>query len=324
MEKREYLKNRFKRDFLQYALLQEDTLSAKEIAVKLYGTIDFVEIENEGKEKIKSLCKDHLAFDKLKVDGKLSNELSPDWGLDFKDRLLTEYKNYLDNIPIDEVVKSAIAKIERGIEIQTWHNGIVNMPKAIDVLKEKLKNSSNVLGELSVASLSAKVLENKYEKAKEITLLERIQGNNIDDIIEYRGALLEYVEASCESELNAKVAEIYAKVAEDETLDQLQSGFVSLRQYADELRSSIVECETNAEWERVYDRLIPTSFYRRNVENITAEYAFQMILLQFIARNEEWMIENEMMDNGELKVYVGTMGENISRLFNHILDDLKE
>ena len=40
MNKKEYLKNRFKRDFLQYSLLQEDSLSAKEIAEKLYGVID--------------------------------------------------------------------------------------------------------------------------------------------------------------------------------------------------------------------------------------------------------------------------------------------
>ena len=140
MEKKEYLKNRFKRDFLQYALLQEDTLAANEIAAKLYGTINFVEVENEGKDKIKSLCKSYLAFDKLKVDGKLSNELSQDWGLDLKDKLLAEYNNYLEILPIGEIVKRAVAKIERGIEIQTWHNGIVNMPKAIDILKEKLKN----------------------------------------------------------------------------------------------------------------------------------------------------------------------------------------
>ena len=37
MDKKEYLKNRFKRDFLQYSLLQEDSLPAKEIAEKLYG-----------------------------------------------------------------------------------------------------------------------------------------------------------------------------------------------------------------------------------------------------------------------------------------------
>ena len=32
MDKKEYLKNSFKRDFLRYGLLPEDSLSAKEVA----------------------------------------------------------------------------------------------------------------------------------------------------------------------------------------------------------------------------------------------------------------------------------------------------
>ena len=40
MDKQEYLKNRFKRDFLQYSLLQEDSLPAKNIAEQLYSVID--------------------------------------------------------------------------------------------------------------------------------------------------------------------------------------------------------------------------------------------------------------------------------------------
>ena len=42
MDKKEYLKNRFKGDFLQYSLLQEGSLSAKEIAEKLWGIISYV------------------------------------------------------------------------------------------------------------------------------------------------------------------------------------------------------------------------------------------------------------------------------------------
>ena len=30
-----------------------------------------------------------------------------------------------------------------------------------------------------------------------------------------------------------------------------------------------------------------------------------MILLQFFAKNEEWMIDNELLVNGELKIYIG-------------------
>jgi hypothetical protein len=60
MDKNEYLKNRFKRDFLQYGLLQEDSLPAKEIAEKLYGVIDLNWLIGQGKQEIESLYNKHL------------------------------------------------------------------------------------------------------------------------------------------------------------------------------------------------------------------------------------------------------------------------
>ena len=41
MTKQEYLKNRFKRDFLQYSLLQEDSLSASKIVDKVFVVFEF-------------------------------------------------------------------------------------------------------------------------------------------------------------------------------------------------------------------------------------------------------------------------------------------
>ena len=71
---------------------------------------------------------------------------------------------------------------------------------------------------------------------------------------------------------------------------------------------------------REYNRLVPTDFYYRNVENITAEHAFHMILHQFFAKNEEWMIENELLVNGELKVYVSFKGESIKEMLDRIAE----
>ena len=69
MDKKEYLENRFKSDFLQYSLLQEVSLPAKEIAEKLYGVIDFNWLINKCKQEIESLCNKHLSFEKVKVEG---------------------------------------------------------------------------------------------------------------------------------------------------------------------------------------------------------------------------------------------------------------
>lgn len=318
MDKKEYLKNRFKRDFLQYSLLQEDSLSAKEIAEKLYGVIDFNWLINQGKQEIESLCNKHLSFEKVKVDGKLSNELSQELGYDLKDRILTEYQNYLDSHSTDEIINAVILKIERSIELQTWSNGIVNMQGAIKLLVERLGNSSRSYGNLYTAPISENEILEKFNKAKENTLLERIQGNNIDDIIEYRSVLMEYVQVSCENMLYAKLKEVYSNIANNATFERLLSNFNCLLEYAQELKSSIVDCDANDEWDKEYNRLVPTDFYYRNVENITAEHAFHMILLQFFAKNEEWMINNGLLVNGELKVYASFKVANIREILNRI------
>ena len=322
MDKKEYLKNRFKRDFLQYSLLQEDSLSAIEIAEKLYGVIDINWLISQGKQEIESICNEHLSFEKVKVDGKLSNELSQELGYDLKDRILGEYKDYLDSHPTDEIINATISKIERSVEFQTWSNGIVNMQEAIKLLVERLNNSSRSYGNLYTAPISENDILEKFNKAKENTLLERIQGNNIDDIIEYRSELVEYVRVSCENMLYAKLKEVYASIAIDATFERLHSNFNVLSQYAQELKSSIVDCEANDEWDNEYNRLVPTDFYYRNVENITAEHAFHIMLLQFFAKNEEWMIDNGVLVNGELFLFLNNRITSLDVVLKHFIKHL--
>lgn len=305
---------------MQYSLLQEDSLPAKEIAEKLCSVIDLNWLICQGKHEIESLCNKHLSFEKVKVEGKLSNELSQELGYDLKDRIISDYQNYLDSHSTDEITIAIISKIERSVELQTWSNGIVNMQEAIKLLVERVKNLSISYGNLYTAPISETEILEKFNKAKENTLLERIQGNNIDDIIEYRNALMEYVRVSCENMLYAKLKEVYGSIANDATFERLQSNFNDLSQYAQELKSSIVDCEANAEWDKEYNRLVPTDFYYRNVENITAEHAFHMILLQFFAKNEEWMIKNELLVDGELNVYVSFRGDNIREILDRIAE----
>ena len=196
------------------------------------------------------------------------------------------------------------------------------MQEAIKLLVERLNNSSRSYGNLYTAPISENDILEKFNKAKENTLLERIQGNNIDDIIEYRSALVEYVRVSCENMLYAKLKEVYGCIANYATFEHLHSNFNGLLQYAQELKSSIVDCESNEEWDKEYNRLVPTDFYYCNVENITAEHAFHMILLQFFAKNEEWMIENELLVNGELQVYTSKGNISAGKLLSRIIENL--
>jgi hypothetical protein len=47
-----------------------------------------------------------------------------------------------------------------------------------------------------------------------------------------------------------------------------------------------------------------------------------MVLLQFFARNESWMVENGLLENGVLKVYVGPNPNGIATLLSHIVEIL--
>ena len=179
------------------------------------------------------------------------------------------------------------------------------MQDAIKLLVERLNNSSRSYGNLYTAPISENEILEKFNKAKENTLLERIQGNNIDDIIEYRSTLIEYERMSCENMLYAKLKEVYCGIADNSTFERLLSNFNCLLEYTQELKSSIIDCEVNDEWDKEYNRHVPTDFYYRNVENTTAEHTFHMILLQFFAKNEERMIKNELLINEELKIYIG-------------------
>ena len=133
---------------------------------------------------------------------------------------------------------------------------------------------------------------------------------------------MEYVRVSCENMLYAKLKEVYASIAIDATFERLHSNFNGLSQYAQELKSSIVDCEANDEWDNEYNRLVPTDFYYRNVENITAEHAFHMILLHFFANNEELMIESRLLINGEISVFVSGELSSLNLIINRMFSTL--
>lgn len=314
MDKKEYLRNRFLKDFLQYNLLQNDSISDKEIADILYKEVDLEPFIVKSKQEIGHIIEKYLSFEKVKLDGKLSNTLSSELDYGIKGKIITEYKIILDNIKNEILAKDIIGKIGRSIELQTWSNGIMNMKKAISLLVERLNNVSECYEGLYATSISENELQDKFRKAEENTLFERIQGNNIDDIIDYRNSMIEFVQAVCENMLYEKLVDIYKIIADDKFLKQLQDKFDYLSKYAVELKSSIKNFDEVLEWDKEYNHMVPTDFYFRNVENITAEQAFHMVLLQFFARNEDWLKENGMLYNGEICVYTSRCKDTLNNL----------
>ncbi|MCM1178120.1 MAG: hypothetical protein NC308_07825 [Clostridium sp.] len=175
---------------------------------------------------------------------------------------------------------------------------------------------------MSSAGVDEKTLAEKYSKAMENTLLERVRGNNIDDIIEYRSALIESVRVRCENLLYSGISDFYVCLSEEPVILQLKRHFECLHVYAAELQQSLPAFELDDSLDREYSHIVPTDFYCRNVEDITPERAFQMVLLQFLARNESWMMENGLLVDGELKVYIGMDRKNMERMICKFEDEL--
>ena len=305
MTKQEYLKNRFKRDFLQYSLLQEDSLLASKIVEKIMSIFDFIGVVEDLKSKIDIMCDKYFSFEILKDGDNLVSNLPEALNIEVKDKVVEEYLDHLDSVLNEDLVNATLNRILQRVEQQAWRNGITEMPIAIELLQSKIYAMALSYGNLKADVLDVDDLQVKYEAAKKNTIIERLQNSNIDDIIEYRNALREYVYARCMNNMYRKIKLFYDRVADNDIFSQLKQNFESLLQYANELKASLPEFETNPDWDKEYNRLVPTEFYRRNVEDITAEQAFHMVLLQFFAKNEEWMIENGLLVDGELRVYVG-------------------
>lgn len=318
MTKQEYLKNRFKGDFLQYSLLQEDSLSASKIVDKIMTIFDFTDIVEKLKAEIDVVCDKYFSFEILKNGDALVSNLPDELNFDVKDRVVEEYTDYLDTELNDNLNDNLLKSILQRVEQQAWRNGIIEMPIVIELLQSKIYAMALSYGNLKADVLDVDDLQVKYEAAKKNTIIERLQNNNIDDIIEYRNALREYVYARCINNMYRKVKLFYNRVADNDIFPQLKQNFESLLQYANDLKASLTEFETNPDWDREYNHLVPTEFYRRNVEDITAEQAFHMVLLQFFAKNEEWMIENRLLVDRELRVYVGNDCFNVKRILDLI------
>lgn len=318
MTKQEYLKNRFKRDFLQYSLLQEDSLSASKIVDKVMTIFDFTDIVEKLKAEIDVVCDKYFSFEILKNGDALVSNLPDGLNFDVKDRAVEEYADYLDTELNDNLIDNLLKSIWQRVEQQVWRNGIIEMPIVVELLQSKIYAMALSYGNLKANVLDVDDLQVKYEAAKKNTLIERLQNSNIDDIIEYRNALREYVYARCMNNMYRKVKLFYDRVADNYIFSQLKQNFESLLQYANELKASLPEFETNLDWDKEYNRLVPTEFYRRNVEDVTAEQAFHMVLLQFFARNEEWMIENKMLVDKDITIYTN-QGVDLDEFMTQLL-----
>ncbi|MDD6253458.1 MAG: hypothetical protein PUA96_05320 [Bacteroidales bacterium] len=309
MERKDYVSIRFRQDFLKFSLLQDDSKSAEAIADALVGSFDLKELVGSGERKIKELCDKYFAVTKLRDGDGMTDTLPAgfEWGI--HDTAADEFRDYLSGENEDAVASGLIAELVRKIEMQVWSNGVSNMEAAVSALQNALEKSAGAWCEsLGNEALPLDDLKKAYENAKRKTIKEKLNGGNYDDIVEYRSLLQDYVKRDCQNLLRAKVGRIYHLIAVSPELERIRGNFAGLCGFADELRAGLPPVEKDEVYEAEYNKLVPAEFYCRNVETITPEFAFQMVLLYFFARNESWLTENGLLSDGRLKVFTGPAG----------------
>ncbi len=291
MQRQEYFRKRLKNDFISYILLQ-DSRPATELSNELFHivTIEVNSILNLEKQ-ISQFIDDSFP----KLDCEKANT-PPDWlTIEHADNLIGQFLNTINDSMEDRDNLNEFLRYN--IEQLTWTNGVKNLADAIKLtsqrISETLSHYESLTNEpVDIASLARK----KLSDAKEVTMLERIRKNNYEDVMQLYHILKEYISSYCE--YNIKLAA--AQTLKNYDLTKWADMIKQLSHDAGSASNGIDSCQT---LDCEYDRLVPVDFFDRNIESISANEAFMMIMHQLMAKHEEQFIDEGFIINGELRIF---------------------
>lgn len=304
MTKKEYFKQRLRRNFLDFSLIQSDTLSAPVIADNIVGSVNLEDLYLKLKTDIDIICENFFSIELLKSEGRITNDMPESFNLDVKKNALAEFQKILDDIDIKSVISEQVGNAFKAIEVECWHNGVSEISEAIRLMEQKLKDIANDYEQMNeLIEFNDKDLEARYDAARRVTMMERMMDNNCDDILMFRTAMMLNTKAHCMEMCNDKIAFIYNEFSKAEAFTELASYLTRIANRARIFADTIQTMTPNEEWDKEYNQMVPVEFYRRNASLINMEHAFHMVLLSVFARNEGWMLDNGYLEKNELCIF---------------------
>lgn len=312
MEKKEYFDILLKRDFIRYVILRKPRLSPEEVSKKLLREFDINRLYHRMKDAMTAVCDKHLAFSKIQTpEGRTVKEL-PDWlNPDYAKEILADYELLIQKeFATENFQSSIISQIERLI----WLQGVDDMAQNLRAFISEINKIAKDYANIPVSSSDQYDLQEKYDAARKITVKERILNSNDNDIILFRGALLDYAKALCESALYRQLSKLYSDIANSKELADIIDKFATLHKESTKELTTLSIPSHPEEWDEEYARLVPTEFFERNIDDVDAPMAFHMILLQSFARNEE-KLKNEgfLTPNGEVWLFTNPIFHSTNR-----------
>ena len=304
MTKKEYFKQRLRRNFLDFSLIQSDTLSAEVIADNIVNHVNLENLYLKLKTDIDVICENFFSIELLKSEGRITNDMPESFNLDVKVKALAEFQKILDDIDIKSVIKEQVENAFKAIEVECWHNGVSEISEAIRTMEQKLKDIANDYKQMNeLIEFDEKELEARYNAARRVTMMERMMDNNCDDILMFRTAMMLNTKAHCMEMCNNKMSFIYNEFSNDSSFIDLASYLTQIANRARIFADTMQTLTPNEEWDKEYNQMVPVEFYHRNASLINMEHAFHMVLLSVFARNEAWMLDNGYLAKNELCIF---------------------
>lgn len=304
MTKKEYFKQRLRRNFLDFSLIQSDTLSAEVIADNIVNHVNLENLYLKLKTDIDVICENFFSIELLKSEGRITNDMPESFNLDVKVKALAEFQKILDDIDIKSVIKEQVENAFKAIEVECWHNGVSEISEAIRTMEQKLKDIADDYKQMNeLIEFDEKELEARYNAARRVTMMERMMDNNCDDILMFRTAMMLNTKAHCMEMCNNKMSFIYNEFSNDSSFTDLASYLTQIANRARIFADTMQTLTPNEEWDKEYNQMVPVEFYHRNASLINMEHAFHMVLLSVFARNEAWMLDNGYLAKNELCIF---------------------
>lgn len=302
MTKQEYFSILLKRDFIQYILLKEPEYTDKEISRKLMSKIDVDLLYDRIKVHIPVILDKYLSPLKIKGENGKDVEVLPDWlKVDIVYDIVDEYKNLIaEEYKTINFMPAILAHIER----LTWAQGVDDMAHNLRRFVNDLLKMSTHLAKITPAYPHHYELKEKFEAAKHISIREFLMQDNYKDIADFLEAVTLYCRDLCGIALSLQISQLYWDIAHSNEITGLIDKFDKIHAEAEQESHTLKELPNNEIWDKEYKVVFPMDFYQRNVEDIDAAKAFQMLFLQALARHEKDLKDQHYISaNGEIVLF---------------------
>ena len=230
MTQKDYMKARLTNDIFSLCLLQQNGKSPKEICDGLLKTLrQYLEGAPDSIYSIMKKKVDDIDIDYFKGtpnSNKLEEYLKPA----LKDEIVEHFRSETIKL-LSEREEAIKASILRRIELLTWTNGLPRVTSALEMFIDYLRNNPFKKHQ-AITSGDDKILNEKYNLAKEITIMERIQSNNNDDVIEFYNELMTQSARAAQNVIYECFYDFLKGFAEDKSLQKVFQNISETAEFA--------------------------------------------------------------------------------------------